>query len=487
MSTRVPNCWFSLLVRWTLVVLAAIALFTAVPALRELRAADPEAEDEGPPVATGLMLDLQGKVLVYGSSLGAGATPAAMAGPANLSDDVDASNPSTALRLAALKTARGDLAEAARLLGAVNADPTIQALAEGLAPDAEVPAVTVAAEAAESVQPLWARRAFRLALLERAGDEQALARERDLVLAEAPEQFGVPMAVMAAVALILALSVLAWLAGLAALAIWLVTRSGLKAATVPPTPAEPGGGLQPDSAPQPDAAVDRGSSEAAPDRIPLLTAFEMLFVYVLGQAAIAFALSAVLGSMMSGTVLIFVSMGLSISLAAAFAQWRLGPNYLAALGFRRTSPWKAWLWAWGGILLLPAAVIGTALLQSALTGRPAQSENPVLGLFVDERGLLARLLMFICVAIFAPLVEEGLFRGALYGALRSVIGPAGAVILSSIAFGLVHFDPNALASLALIGAAAAILREVTGNLWASVILHGLWNGATVVLLMLLSG
>ena len=50
-------------------------------------------------------------------------------------------------------------------------------------------------------------------------------------------------------------------------------------------------------------------------------------------------------------------------------------------------------------------------------------------------------LLILLVVIGAPIVEELFFRGFLMGALERTMGPAWALWLSALFFGVVHFEP----------------------------------------------
>lgn len=86
-------------------------------------------------------------------------------------------------------------------------------------------------------------------------------------------------------------------------------------------------------------------------------------------------------------------------------------------------------------------------------------------------------------AIFATFAEEVLFRVFLFNfGLRHGGFWAGAVV-SSLLFGLAHGDAFAALPLALGGIVLCAVYYRTGNAWASMISHGLFNGLSIVLLL----
>ncbi len=102
---------------------------------------------------------------------------------------------------------------------------------------------------------------------------------------------------------------------------------------------------------------------------------------------------------------------------------------------------------------------------------------------------LAVLGLFLCVG--APFVEECFFRGLLLralvgrlGVLGERLGPAVAILLSALVFGLAHFEPLQFLGLAGFGALLALLARRTGRLGAGMVAHLSFNAVTVIALAL---
>ena len=78
--------------------------------------------------------------------------------------------------------------------------------------------------------------------------------------------------------------------------------------------------------------------------------------------------------------------------------------------------------------------------------------------------------------IWAPFVEEALFRGTLLAALREKVGPAAAIGVSSLAFGAIHPYPvSGLIYVTVMGLILGLLRHWRGSLIAPITLHLLHN------------
>ena len=91
-------------------------------------------------------------------------------------------------------------------------------------------------------------------------------------------------------------------------------------------------------------------------------------------------------------------------------------------------------------------------------------------------------LVFMTV-IAAPLTEEVFFRGLLQGALRDRFGPVRAVVISSLAFAVVHFQVVQFPALLVIGVVHALLVLATRRLGAALWSHVAFNAATVIVLL----
>jgi len=99
----------------------------------------------------------------------------------------------------------------------------------------------------------------------------------------------------------------------------------------------------------------------------------------------------------------------------------------------------------------------------------------------DDAGFL--ILMRFSAIVVAPLCEEVVFRGYLYGVAKRYCGPLAAAVCSALVFSAAHGSLVALLPLALFGLLLAWLYERTGSLWAPIAAHAFFNAATVVVLM----
>jgi membrane protease YdiL (CAAX protease family) len=185
------------------------------------------------------------------------------------------------------------------------------------------------------------------------------------------------------------------------------------------------------------------------------------------------------------TISLSVIMGLPAVLAALWLAIRVsGTPFTDYLALRGTS-WTNFLI---GAIALFVLVMGWDLVSRA-TGR--EVEPGFMGEVLKSAsadGALWLLVIAFCVA--APISEEFFARGFLYrGWSESFLGPAGAVVLSSVVWTGLHlqYDWFFLGEVFSIGLLFGYLRYRSNSIWLTVVLHGLNNLAAVVQTMWLAG
>lgn len=105
-----------------------------------------------------------------------------------------------------------------------------------------------------------------------------------------------------------------------------------------------------------------------------------------------------------------------------------------------------------------------------------------------------RIFSFLALVIVAPVAEEVIFRGWLYGKLRQVLGElpewAGiclSTFIVSALFGLAHWQWNVGVNVFCLSVVLCGLREITGTIYAGIFTHILRNGVAFYYLYVLGG
>jgi len=143
----------------------------------------------------------------------------------------------------------------------------------------------------------------------------------------------------------------------------------------------------------------------------------------------------------------------------------------------------------GGVaawVVLALVALGTL----AITGEFTSAAGEVAVQLVQDGNRLWLLGFALAVGLGAPLVEEILFRGLFYSALRKRgIHDAWVIAITAIAFAALHFEPVRLPLLIAMGVVTGILRWKTRGIGAPIVAHAMVNlpGALLVAMGLPSG
>lgn len=104
---------------------------------------------------------------------------------------------------------------------------------------------------------------------------------------------------------------------------------------------------------------------------------------------------------------------------------------------------------------------------------------------------LDRAVAFLALCVIAPVAEEIIFRGLLYGKLRGKISGKFSLPLSiflvSVLFGILHGQWNVGVNVFAMSLVLCGLREVTGTIYSGIILHIIKNTIAFVLLYIVGG
>ena len=97
------------------------------------------------------------------------------------------------------------------------------------------------------------------------------------------------------------------------------------------------------------------------------------------------------------------------------------------------------------------------------------------------------LLAFLCLVVLAPIAEETLFRGFLFGKLRRWSKVWLATLITSLTFAVAHMSWTVGVDVFALSLVLCTLRAMSGSLWAPVLLHMIKNGLAFYLLFINPG
>ena len=189
-------------------------------------------------------------------------------------------------------------------------------------------------------------------------------------------------------------------------------------------------------------------------------------------------------------IVFYVLLGALIIFATKyFLKWQ-GSDF-KTIGLRRPK-WTDPLYS---LAVFPAYIVIFALITTLIKAL-VPSLNIVqaqdLGFSSNYYGVQL-VLIAVALVVIAPVTEEIIFRGLIFGSLKKGTSLLGAAVITSLVFAAGHLLEGGSGGLLYIAAidtfvlslALVYLRQKTGGLWASIGLHALKNGVAFVSLFVL--
>lgn len=162
-------------------------------------------------------------------------------------------------------------------------------------------------------------------------------------------------------------------------------------------------------------------------------------------------------------------------------------NPVALFGIRRLG-FKGvvgWAFAWLVPLLLVVSGCNWVTIEWLKGFWPDLALQDSVKLFLEKGDLGTRVIMAATAVIVAPLVEETVFRGFVYGVVKRFTDPIFAAIVSSALFALAHFHLGSAVPLFVLALGFVGAYERTGSLLVPMLMHALFNGISLVALILI--
>jgi membrane protease YdiL (CAAX protease family) len=99
------------------------------------------------------------------------------------------------------------------------------------------------------------------------------------------------------------------------------------------------------------------------------------------------------------------------------------------------------------------------------------------------------ILAFLTLVVVAPLAEEAIFRGYLFGKLRKYVPIWVSVVITSLLFGALHLPAehlqwNVAIDTFVLSVVLCSIRQMTGSIWAGVLVHMMKNGLAFYILFI---
>ena len=200
---------------------------------------------------------------------------------------------------------------------------------------------------------------------------------------------------------------------------------------------------------------------------------------------VQFLISFVLVKMLSETQLqsnVLNSIYQVVVYAASFAIIVFVPWRLLKMKTTRDELGLRGLPTWTDVLLAPIGFIVVMVLATMLSAIMVAIMPDVDWEQAQEVGFnnlyntADFILAFVCLVVLAPICEEIIFRGWLYGKLRMRLSAVPAILIVSVLFGVMHGQWNVGVTVFAMSVGMCVMRELTGTVWSGVLLHMIKNG-----------
>ncbi|MFS0787860.1 type II CAAX endopeptidase family protein [Shouchella sp. 1P09AA] len=211
----------------------------------------------------------------------------------------------------------------------------------------------------------------------------------------------------------------------------------------------------------------------------------VVFAYIVMQTGLSLVASTVLQSFFGVTdeaFLIGVSsiLSFSVGLVAILLILRRDEQLGGGLRGTKITPLETVSWSIIGVFLVFGTQIVAGLIQTLIFGIDQGSENTA-----DLVAIAQEFLPFIIViAVIGPIIEELVFRKAIFGWLyvRTNFWIAG--LISSVIFAVIHFDFQHILIYGAMGFAFAFLYVKTKRIIVPIIAHIALNSFVVIVQVL---
>jgi len=177
---------------------------------------------------------------------------------------------------------------------------------------------------------------------------------------------------------------------------------------------------------------------------------------------------------------------LLVTIVLVTVQWVGGRDPVKLFGLKRVTFPQWLLWTGVGVLLATSLVlylnawVRTEWLEPVFGQMKEQQEVDSMK-NTSDLGLKIGLIMSACIV--APIVEELVFRGYIYGVLKKFSSSLFAMIVAGALFAAVHLNLPALLPLWILAIVLTMSYELSGSLWVPIGIHAGFNTISIVFML----
>ena len=184
--------------------------------------------------------------------------------------------------------------------------------------------------------------------------------------------------------------------------------------------------------------------------------------------------------------IIFLIVGAIIFALASFSRGRK-PKHV--FGLRKRSKKYIIIITMAGMFVAYIAVfIGSVISNFLLsTGEPKKEDlQEIVQTLMTNDDISLKIAIALSAIIFAPLIEEVIFRGYLYPVIKRFSHPIFSCVITSLLFAVIHSNLEGLIPLFLLAIVLTIFYEISKSIWVPILMHACFNGVNTISILILT-
>lgn len=183
--------------------------------------------------------------------------------------------------------------------------------------------------------------------------------------------------------------------------------------------------------------------------------------------------------------IIFLIVGAVIFSLASFSRGR-HPNHVFGLK-NRSRKYIVITTMIGMFVAYIAVFIGSVISSLLLSTREPKKENlqEIVQTLMANDDISLKISIAVSAIIFAPLIEEVIFRGYIYPVIKRFSHPIFSCVITSLLFAVIHSNIEGLMPLFLLAIVLTIFYEVSKSIWVPILMHACFNGVNTISILLI--
>ena len=184
--------------------------------------------------------------------------------------------------------------------------------------------------------------------------------------------------------------------------------------------------------------------------------------------------------------ILFLIVGAVIFALASFSRGRK-PKHV--FGLRKRSQKYIIIITIAGMFVAYIAVFIGSIISSFLlsTGKPKKENlQEIVQTLMTNDDISLKIAIALSAIIFAPLIEEIIFRGYLYPVIKRFSHPIFSCVITSLLFAVIHSNLEGLIPLFLLAIVLTIFYEISKSIWVPILMHACFNGVNTISILILT-